>query len=254
MNYLVQSLEGSERACIFPEIIENKYAHMSPGNKKIADYIYNNFGDILFCTLAELAGHIGVSTASIVRFSHLIGYSGYSDMLKSFQAESKSLSIMQKSSRDLINNNGFDRIQAEKICDMLKSANIVYILGYMDAFGSAAEMLHRLFPLRDNVHFARFLPGWDDILGLLQPGTVVFLVSFAPHYLHTINSAKAAKSRGCKIVTLTDSKLNPYVGLCDDFVYFDLTRNPKSKMYDITPVFAYIDFLFDVWFEGEGGA
>ena len=222
---------------------------MSPGNKKIADYIYNNYNDVVFCTLAELAKLIGVSTTSIVRFSHLIGHSGYSDMLKSFQAERKA-SILAPQAR-LQNHENFDRVQAEKICEMLKTAKDVLVIGYMDAFGIAAELLHRLFISRENVHFARFILGWDDILNLMKEGTTAIVVSFTPHYIHTIDYVKTAKNRDCKIITLTDSKLNPFMDFCEDFVYFDLERCPLSKMYSLTPVFEYIDYLFGIWFEGE---
>ena len=48
--------------------------------KKVADYIRANFGELAFITLDQVARQADVSTATVIRFAQAMGYSGYADM------------------------------------------------------------------------------------------------------------------------------------------------------------------------------
>ena len=57
-------------------------ATLTKSQQKIAEHIIRNVQRVGSMTSLELAGEIGVSDASIIRFARAIGYDGYADMTK----------------------------------------------------------------------------------------------------------------------------------------------------------------------------
>ena len=66
-----------EISCI--EKIRGKEKLLTNTEKKIAEYVLNNYDKVLNCNITELAEGAGVSDASVVRFCKSIGYKGYQD-------------------------------------------------------------------------------------------------------------------------------------------------------------------------------
>lgn len=54
-------------------------------NRTISVYIEDNFAKVAFMTSAELADEVGVSQASITRFAHVLGFSGFGEWSKEMQ-------------------------------------------------------------------------------------------------------------------------------------------------------------------------
>lgn len=65
---------------LFKERIRESYDRLTPGFRKLADFIMNNTLDVAFFTATELARYVGVDAATVVRFSQEIGYSGYREL------------------------------------------------------------------------------------------------------------------------------------------------------------------------------
>ena len=57
----------------------------SKGQKRIADYILNNYDKAAFMTAARLGQTAQVSESTVVRFAAELGYSGYPAMQKALQ-------------------------------------------------------------------------------------------------------------------------------------------------------------------------
>jgi DNA-binding MurR/RpiR family transcriptional regulator len=55
-------------------------------NQQIAEYVSDHYREASFMTASELAHAIGVSQASITRFSVAMGYSGFTDFVRTLQA------------------------------------------------------------------------------------------------------------------------------------------------------------------------
>ncbi len=234
--------------------IEALYPTLSKSQQHIARFIQANYGQTLFCSLAELAGKIGTSTASIVRFSHALGYSGFSDMQKNFQSHvmsSPAVKIDIPSLRDDDQAhlslesvaNMFSALDSDllfRIANSVIDAKNILIIGYLDSFGIAAELLHQLDRIRENVYLSRLMGDWNEILGIMTPGTLVIAVSISPHYTYTFDCARTAKSRGCAVLTISDMPLSPFTAISDLMLNIDLNRRPGTNLADITPITAYI--------------
>jgi len=60
--------------------IRSLYDSFSPAQKKLADHILANRGEIPFLSIHDLAGQAGVSVASISRFARVIGFDDIKDL------------------------------------------------------------------------------------------------------------------------------------------------------------------------------
>ena len=57
--------------------IDEKYAKMSKGQRRLADYVRTNYDKAVFLTAAKLGETVGVSESTVVRFAIQLGYKGY---------------------------------------------------------------------------------------------------------------------------------------------------------------------------------
>lgn len=65
---------------MFKDRIREHYKELTPGFRKLADYIMENTLDVAFLTATRLSRRVGVDPATVVRFSQEIGYSGYREL------------------------------------------------------------------------------------------------------------------------------------------------------------------------------
>lgn len=61
------------------EYITEQYHSLTRSGKKLADYIFTNTSTTQYLSISSLAENSGVSEASITRFCHNLGLSGYND-------------------------------------------------------------------------------------------------------------------------------------------------------------------------------
>ena len=57
--------------------IEEKYRDLSKGQKRVAEYVLDNYDKAVFLTAARLGEVVGVSESTVVRFATQLGYKGY---------------------------------------------------------------------------------------------------------------------------------------------------------------------------------
>lgn len=65
---------------MFQERIREFYDALTPGYRKLADFIVDHTLDAAFLTATELARRVKVDPATVVRFSQEIGYAGYREL------------------------------------------------------------------------------------------------------------------------------------------------------------------------------
>lgn len=65
---------------MFRDRIRDSYERLSPGYRKLADFIVNYTLDAAFLTATELARRVEVDPATVVRFAQDLGYSGYREL------------------------------------------------------------------------------------------------------------------------------------------------------------------------------
>ena len=65
--------------------IDAKYEKMSKGQKRLADYVKENYDKAVFLTAARLGEIVGVSESTVVRFATQLGYRGYPEFQKALE-------------------------------------------------------------------------------------------------------------------------------------------------------------------------
>lgn len=69
--------------------IRSLYEQLSPGYRRIADYLLNHYQDAAFMTAAEIGRSVQVDTALVVRFAQRLGYPGFPELIADVQEEVK---------------------------------------------------------------------------------------------------------------------------------------------------------------------
>jgi DNA-binding MurR/RpiR family transcriptional regulator len=204
---------------------------------QIAGYALENPDEIAFGTVASIAASADVQPSALVRFSHALGYQGFTDLQDVFRsrlrdrvlnyderlaqmrdhgiATSKSglvldgfLEASERSIakfREKVDHEAIDRAVA-----ILAAADTIYLIG-----------LRRSFPITSYMSYAMGKLGVRNILvdavagmGAEQASFVsrkdaALAISFAPYASETVALTGSVKSRGAKIVTITDSVFSP---------------------------------------------
>ena len=62
--------------------IDERYPKFSKGQKRLADYIKENYDKATFLTAAKMGEAVGVSESTVVRFATQLGYKGYPEFQK----------------------------------------------------------------------------------------------------------------------------------------------------------------------------
>ena len=76
--------------------IEQKYAQMSAGQKRIADFISGQLREAVYMNAKELSEHASVSESGVIRFAAFLEYSGFKEMQRDMQDAVKTTwSIME---------------------------------------------------------------------------------------------------------------------------------------------------------------
>lgn len=145
---------------LYKKIIQT-YNAMTPSEKKISDYLLHNFEQSLALNTRTLSETVGVSSASIVRFAHSLGYETYAalrmDMVRSQELRSKAPAFVADPAFSLdyaelqLSTNIVSAIVEtrklqirENLCEaarMIHNANMLYLYG-VGTSGIAASAFH----------------------------------------------------------------------------------------------------------------
>ncbi|MBQ9984700.1 MAG: MurR/RpiR family transcriptional regulator [Oscillospiraceae bacterium] len=226
---------------------EEELSTYSKTQKLIAGYILSNYDKAAFMTAGKIAAATGASESTVVRFAAELGYDGYPAMQRDLQDIIKNkLNAMQriditggKLRADAVGGvlradaeniiatiDSIDRDEFNKVCECILSAKSIYIIGVRASSALAQFLgfyLNLIFP---NVHIISTISVsevFEQILRISEEDVFIG-VSFPRYSKRTLNAMKFAKSRGAKVVALTDTESSP---LCK---YADYKMTARSGM------------------------
>ncbi|MBO4342233.1 MAG: MurR/RpiR family transcriptional regulator [Clostridia bacterium] len=219
------------------EKIEFYYPTMSKGQKKIADFITKNGEKASFMTASALGDAVGVSESTVVRFASDIGYRGYPELRKGLQENIKnkltSVQRMEAAGKydgdDFINRafsadiemikqtrDNISRKDFFSAVSALNRARRIYILGVRSSAFLAGFASYYLNFFYDSVLINTSAESemFEQMLKIKETD-VCIAVSFPRYSARTVNALKYAKSRGAKIISVTDSPDSPIAPYAD---------------------------------------
>lgn len=204
---------------------------------QVASYALDNPDEIAFGTAAGVAQRAGVQPSTLVRFSQALGYQGFSDLQDVFRARLRErvpsyderLKQLREhgvnASRAQALLDGFADAASRSVADFRAKAAPAEIEQAVDILGAAETIylagLRRSFPITSYMAYAMGKLGIrnilvDGIAGLgaeqasfISGADAMLSISFTPYASETVALTHAAKARGAKIVSITDSVFSP---------------------------------------------
>ena len=61
------------------------HARLSKGQRRAADYLYQNYDEAVFLTAGQIAERIGLSTSTVTRLAGALGYEGFPELQEAFR-------------------------------------------------------------------------------------------------------------------------------------------------------------------------
>ena len=207
------------------DIIQKDFDSYTKGHQAIAGYIMENYDESAFMTLEQLSSAVGVSTTSVIRFSRVLGYDGYSSMQKALRLDLRNKTSyselpeprLRASDNDLlrqmvsndINNieqtfNHLDPESVELASDIIGNAGELYILGLRRSYSLSVYAFSRLSQVRQHVRLIG-TPGlnYPEEISSIEKGDACLAFLF-PRYSHTtISLLDFMRNLGMKTIVVT---------------------------------------------------
>uniref|UniRef100_A0AAU2JI78 MurR/RpiR family transcriptional regulator n=1 Tax=Streptomyces sp. NBC_00049 TaxID=2903617 RepID=A0AAU2JI78_9ACTN len=210
---------------------------LSPGQRRIAQYLIDHLTEAAFLSITELAERVGVSQPSVTRFAASLGFSGYPALRDVLQPIALSAVAGAPDTREQIRRNELQAAvdaeieNLENVRRLLADTNQVLDIGrelaasvpltvlglrisvsLAEYFAYAARRIHpdvRLVTRGGSVAFDALLQS------RAAGGTWVLAFAMPRHAKETLAALRAARSAGLRVVLITDPSLGPLVDEAD---------------------------------------
>jgi DNA-binding MurR/RpiR family transcriptional regulator len=214
-------------------MIIEKLPEYSPNQKKLANFIIENLQTIPLLSVNQVSERAGVSTATIVRFSKILGFKGYLDLrnkladilkeqLSPLEKYRKTISQkddyrnpLEMVAQTVIGNIDFcleqNTLQEFKhISKHVHRAQNIFCLG-MGISHYLAEIMSYLLKLYMKKAFALSSdsPSFPEQIILMSPKDLLIVFSFPPYSKQTVEAAKLAKESNINVISFADKKTAP---------------------------------------------
>lgn len=213
--------------------IVNNLPNYSKNQKILANFIIENLKTMPLLSVNQVAQKAGVSTASVVRFTKLLGFQGYlefknelSEILKEelspLERYKNTISHKDEYQDSLtqVVNKAIDNIHfslehnelqefKHVVNHIIKSENI-FCLG-MGISHYLAEIFAYLLKLYIKKAFSlnSDSPSFPEQIVLLNPNDLLFVFSFPPYSRATVEAAKQAHEMNIPVICFTDKATAP---------------------------------------------
>lgn len=214
--------------------ISRQVGQMTKSQKKVANYLMFNIDKLMFCTVDDLAGAAGVSTATVVRFARELGFEGFADLQKAAcqrfldgqleedvtasefadDEEGTAESILKKSFQQDIDNlektyQSLSREALQDAWELLKTAKRVYIVGMRISRSVATYAYINWGMIRRNVRLVHndSLDYAEELERLSAEDLMV--VFWAPRYnKSTYQMISYARKKSAHVLIITNQGFN----------------------------------------------
>jgi DNA-binding MurR/RpiR family transcriptional regulator len=216
-------------------LIRRMFNSLRPAEKKVASYILDNGGQVVYQSITELASATGTSDATIIRFANALGFSGYQELKIALARELVSPDrnihedIDPRDSLQVAVNKAFQaNVQAvsdtlnvldieslQRAIDAVVGANHVYLYGVGTSSLSAQDAYYKL--LRVGIHANFYADAHMQAISTAMIGEddVVIGFSHSGSTRDVVDVLSLARERGACIVCVTNRVRSPMAKLAD---------------------------------------
>ncbi len=211
---------------MFKDRIQEYYDALTPGFRKLGDFIMENTLDAAFLTASELARRVNVDPATVVRFSQEIGYSGYRELsreIKRYVRDQVTATYREakeaKTEEEIVNvilNNTEQQLQhfrttetasLAKATEILKQATRIWVTGEFTSHDMAAYLAKSLDPTI-GIPATFFHPSISETaaaVGQMDEGDALLALVIGIPGVDTGYAVRLARQKGLKTVCVTNS-------------------------------------------------
>jgi len=215
------------------ERIDKSYSKFSKGQKRIADFIVENYDKAAFMTAARLSEIINVSCSTVVRFAVEVGYDGYPMLQKALQeivrtkltsVQRMEVTTTRMGDQDILSTilnldilnikhtlEGIDKKVFNDTVETILNAKKIYVLGVRSSSSLATFLGFYLNLIFDNVrliHTTSASEIFEQILRITSDDVVIG-ISFPRYSARTIKAIQYAQNQSAKVIAITDSETSP---------------------------------------------
>ena len=213
--------------------IDEKYPRLSKGQKKLADYIRQEYDKAAFLTAAKMGEVVGVSESTVVRFAMTLGYKGYPEFQKALeelvrtklnsiqrmevtygrisQGEILTSVLLADIEKIKLTMGRMDQEAFEMAVDTILKAKRIYVIGIRSCAPLASFLSYYLQLICEDVTLVNTNSSSEIFEQLIRIGQddVVIGISFPRYSMRTLKALEFANNRNAKVITLTDSVHSP---------------------------------------------
>lgn len=246
--------------------IRQKKNTMSKGQKRLAEYILNNYEKAAFLTAMQLGREVGVSESTVVRFACTLDFSGYPEFQRRLagmvQEKIHSIERIEIAGGQMLQEQVLDnvmRADADKInltleaidrgafgvaVDDILTADSVYVIGVRSCAPLASFLTYYLRLIREKVvqvTSSNTSELFEQMLHV-SSGDVVIGISFPRYSMRTLKAMEFANNRSAKVIAITDSKHSPMnmYSSCNLFARSDMASIVDSLVAPLSVINALI--------------
>jgi DNA-binding MurR/RpiR family transcriptional regulator len=221
---------------VYQDRIREIYMHLSPGYRRIADFLLNRYQEAAFMTAAQVGRASDVDTTLVVRFAQRLGYPGFPELIDDIQADVKrDLQTVYESAPDdktpagvlrrtLVEDRNnleytllhMDTATVQKAVDLLDAAPRVFVSGDGSSMCLAEAFAMRVLLLGITAHVVSGeLSGQAAIAIGGKPGDVFLGIGSTPFAVGVAAILKLMRQAGAHTIGIVDSPTNPVAGVAE---------------------------------------
>ena len=250
----------------FRQRIEDHVPNLTKSQQRIASFLLESYDKACFLPLADLAKHLNVSEATLVRFAQAIGYGGFRELRRSlqdlFRAQVTPSSRLQHKLGELASSQGhvltkvldmelqylteasqgIDLADFDRAVDILLSARRIFVFGSGPS-GLLADLAELRLRRLGILTIAMTESGRHllEKLQLLQAGDVVLVNGFHHVRSEIVAALDHARATGCRSILITDT-LGPLLRGKPDII-LAARRGPVSTFHSLTVPMSILNAL-----------
>jgi DNA-binding MurR/RpiR family transcriptional regulator len=214
---------------MYTERIQHIYIDLSPGYRRVADYLVNNYRDAAFMTAAEVGRASKVDTTLVVRFAQRLGYPGYPELIGEVQERVKQdlrsayepaqpdntgVSIFQKALAEDGTSLEYVRLRTssdviDSVIDTLLGARRIFVMGESISAALAEAAVHRLLVMGFSAYaMPRDMMGQAQVAATLQPDDVILGIGITDQTPAVAVMLHVARGVGAKTIGIAGTLTN----------------------------------------------
>jgi DNA-binding MurR/RpiR family transcriptional regulator len=215
---------------MYQQRIRDIYEHLSPGYRRIADFLLKQYQQAAFMTAAEVGRASDVDTTLVVRFAQRLGYPGFPELISDIQEDvqrdlhavyaptdedTSPLGIIWRNLTQDRNNLEYmllhlDKDTVQKVVDFLAKATRIFIAGEGNTIYVGEAFATRLMVQGFEAHVVPSEPaGQAAVAAMLQPSDVVFGFGMSLMTPAIAAFLRVARKAGARTVGVVGTMTNP---------------------------------------------